>query len=293
MDDSGHPFPTSFEPNKEPGARRSSLIDCDTGAVSLHSLDVGASGSRIVFLHGLFGQGRNWMTIGKALADEHRVTMVDLPDHGRSPWTESFDYLAVADAVADLIDGTDAATVVGHSMGGKVAMLLALRHPELVRRLVVADMSPVRYGRNPGGLARYAQALNRLDLVAVEAREDADRLLEREVGDPTVRSFLLQNLRRDDGPARWRWQANLALLERDMPVIADWPEEALAGVAPYQGAVLWVAGGRSDYIAAEYEPAMQRWFPRYRKLVIKQAGHWVHSEQPEIFTEAVRRFARD
>ncbi|WP_231123879.1 alpha/beta fold hydrolase [Nocardioides sambongensis] len=258
--------------------------------MSLNTLDVGQRGSRILFLHGLFGQGRNWMTIGKALADEHRITMVDLPDHGRSPWTERFDYLTVADAVAALIDASDPATVVGHSMGGKVAMLLALRHPDLVRRLVVADMSPVRYRETPGGLARYARALDHLDLSAVSGREDADRLLRAEVDDPTVRSFLLQNLRRDSGPSGWRWQANLALLERDMPLIADWPEDALDGVAPYQGPVLWVAGGRSSYVTAEYEPAMERWFPRHRKLVIKQAGHWVHSEQPEIFTEAVRRF---
>jgi pimeloyl-ACP methyl ester carboxylesterase len=245
----------------------------------------------VVFLHGLFGQGRNWTTIAKALADDHRITLVDLPHHGRSPSAERFDYVDVVDQVAELLDAADPAAVVGHSLGGKVAMLLALLHPDLVERLVVADMSPVRYGATAGGLARYARALLDLDLSAVTSREDAERLLEPEVPDPTIRSFLLQNLRRD-ATARWgwRWQPNLEVLERDLPVIADWPEDRLAGVPAYDGPVLWLAGGRSDYVREEYAEAMDRWFPRNRKVVMKQAGHWLHSEQPELFTEILRRF---
>ena len=99
--------------------------------------------------------------------------------------------------------------------------------------------------------------------------------------------------RRADGPSGWRWQANMALLERDLSRIADWPADRLATVAPYPGAVLWVAGARSDYVRPEYTDAMQHWFPRTRKVVVKAAGHWVHSEQPEVFTEIVRRFCDD
>lgn len=261
--------------------------------MSLHVLSVGEQGSRIAFLHGLFGQGRNWLSIAKALGDEHRVTMLDLPDHGRSPWTpegERFDYPAIADRVAEQLQSQDEpGAVVGHSMGGKVAMVLALRHPELVRRLVVVDMSPVRYRPQDGEIGRYAAALNALDLDRIASRVDAERGLADAVPDPGVRSFLLQNLRRGAGGAGWSWQANLALLERDLPVIGDWPADAL-GDAVYEAPVLWVAGGRSTYVRDEYEPDMQRWFPRHRKVVVKQAGHWVHSAQPEIFTEIVRRF---
>ncbi|MEQ6900136.1 alpha/beta fold hydrolase [Nocardioides sp. YIM 152588] len=261
--------------------------------MALHSLTLGEHGSPVVFLHGLFGQGRNWTTIGKALAGEHRILMVDLPDHGRSPWTDHFDYFEVAEKVAAVVPDDGTATVVGHSMGGKVAMLLALTQPGLVRRLVVSDMSPVRYAETPGGLSRYPHALNAIDLTTLGSREEADGLLAPVAPDPAVRGFLLQNLRRDADGDGWRWQANLPLLERDLPTIADWPEDRLEGVAPFEGPVLWVAGGRSSYVTEEYEPAMDRWFPNNRRLVIKEAGHWVHSEQPEIFAEAVRRFARD
>lgn len=214
------------------------------------------------------------MSIGKALADRHRITMVDLPDHGRSSWTERFDYLAVVEQVAGLLDHDDPVTLVGHSMGGKVAMLTALLHPAQVRRLAVVDMSPVRYDETPGGLGRYARALLDVDLASVSERADADAALKEAVRSPTVRAFLLQNLRRDEGPVGWRWQANLELLERDLPVIANWPEDRLADVPAYPGPVVWIAGELSDYVAAEYEPAMNRWFPRNRKVVVKNAGHW-------------------
>lgn len=248
----------------------------------------------MVFLHGLFGQGRNWTTIGRALSDSHRVTLVDLPHHGRSPWADHFDYIEVAEQVAGLLDPDDPAAVVGHSMGGKVAMLLALLHPDLVERLVVADMSPVTYDAGSGGsggLARYARAMLDLDLGAVETREDADRLLAPEVEDATIRSFLLQNLRRDSSSASgWSWQPNLEVLERDMAALAAWPEDRLAGVASYDGPVLWMAGGRSGYVRDEYADAMSRWFPRNRRVALKEAGHWLHSEQPELFVEVLRRF---
>jgi pimeloyl-ACP methyl ester carboxylesterase len=264
----------------------------------LNLLRLGESGSRVVFLHGLFGQGRNWMTIAKGLADRHRVTLVDLPNHGRSAWTEHVDHLDMARQVAAVLETEGPATVVGHSMGGKVAMVLALTRPELVEGLVVADMSPVDYGDEAdttGGVIRYARILLDLDLSGVERREDADRLLAERVPDPTIRAFLLQNLRRDagDGPAAWRWAANLEAIDREGRVLAGWPAEALAGHEPYAGRVLWLAGETSDYVQPAYDDAMRRWFPHYRKVTIKGAGHWLHSEKPEVFLAALRRFLGD
>lgn len=259
--------------------------------MTLHTSELGDSGSRVVFLHGLFGQGKNWTTIGKALATDHRVLLVDLPHHGRSPWAERWDYRDVVEQVAGLWAADDPVTLVGHSLGGKVAMLLALLHPELVERLCVVDMSPVNYESNPvGGLARYATALRSLDLEAVDGRGDADRMLAEHEESPTVRSFLLQNLRREgDG---WRWQPNLEVLERDMPLLGAWPEDLVADAAPYGGPVLWVAGGRSAYVTDEYADEMARYFPRVRRVTVKQAGHWVHSEQPDVMIEALRRFLK-
>lgn len=265
--------------------------------MALHVTTMGESGSPVVFLHGLFGQGRNWTTIGRAIAERHRVVLVDLPDHGRSGWTESFDLLAMTAAVAVAIDESfDGAqgppsAVVGHSLGGKVAMLLALLHPEKVSRLVVADMSPVTYPSGGGGgrgFGDYIRALRSLDLASIHRREDADEALKAAIPSDGVRLFLLQNLRRDG--EGWRWQMNLDVIERDLAAVSTWPEESLAGVAAYDGPVLWVAGERSDYVTDEYAPAMARWFPHYRKVTIKGAGHWVHSDQPEVFTQVLTSF---
>ena len=217
--------------------------------MSLHTTDLGDHGSRIVFCHGLFGQGRNWTQVGKALAADHRVTLVDMPHHGRSSWPEEFDYVDVADRVAELLTADDPVTLVGHSMGGKAAMVLALRHPELVDRLCVVDISPVAYAK-AGEFRGYIDAMQGMDLSALTGRADAEAALAAAVPNPTVRGFLLQNLRRDgDG---WRWQANLDVLGRDLVELGGWPEEALAGTAPYDGPTLWVAGATSPYVREEY-----------------------------------------
>jgi len=260
-----------------------------------YSRAIGDQGSRVVFLHGLFGQGRNWTQIGKALADParadaHRVLLVDLPHHGRSGWEEGFDYLRVADQVAEVLDADDPVALVGHSLGGKVAMVLALRRPELVERLCVVDVSPVDYD-SLSQFRGYVSAMQGLDLASLSRRDDADAALADAVPDPTVRGFLLQNLRRDGDD--WRWQMNLDVLGRSLSVIGGWPEDQLAGTAPYGGPVLWVAGARSDYIKPEYADAMDRWFPTNRLVTVKDAGHWVHSEQPEVFVEILRRFLPD
>jgi pimeloyl-ACP methyl ester carboxylesterase len=257
--------------------------------VSLHRTELGDTGPVIVFCHGLFGQGKNWTQIAKALSPDHRVLLLDMPNHGRSPWTGTFDYLELSDLVADAIRagaGDQPVSLVGHSMGGKIAMCLALRHPELVERLAVVDVAPVTYasGREFVG---YIETMRGMDLAALERRGQAEEALREAVPNPVVRSFLLQNLRRtDDG---WHWQVNLDLLGEHMGDLVGWPGDAL-GEATYDGPVLWVGGASSDYISDEHAGEMDRRFPRNRRVLIKGAGHWVHSEQPEIFLEVMRRF---
>ena len=260
--------------------------------MTLHTTTYGDSGSPVVFCHGLFGQGRNWTSVAKVLADEHRTLLVDLPHHGRSPWSEQFDYVEVADQLIDLLreqyGDDDRVTLVGHSMGGKVAMVATLRAPELVRRLCVVDIAPVDYhGRSE--FEGYVEAMQALDLASLERRADADAALQEAVPEQTVRDFLLQNLRRDgDG---WRWQVNLDVLGRDLDVLGGWPGDRLADVAPYDGPVLWVAGADSRYVRAEYDDVMRRLFPRTRKVVVKDAGHWVHAERPDVVVDVLRRLA--
>lgn len=257
-----------------------------SAASGLHTTTYGEAGSRVAFCHGLFGQGRNWTQIAKTLADGHRVLLVDLPHHGRSSWSDSFDYLDVADQVAGLLSADDPVALVGHSLGGKVAMLVALRHPEVVERLCVVDVSPVTYHHHDE-FRQYIAGMKGLDLSSLD-RRDADEALTDAVPNPTVRAFLLQNLRHSGG--EWSWQVNLDVIERDLADIGAWPGDRLSDLAPYDGPVLWIAGERSSYVTDEYAGEMDRWFPRNRRVTVKGAGHWVHSEQPEVFTGVLRRF---
>jgi pimeloyl-ACP methyl ester carboxylesterase len=257
----------------------------------IHSTVVGADGTRVVFLHGLFGQGRNFTQVAKALTPGLTSLLVDLPNHGRSAWTDSISYVDLATRVADHLASGFAADgpvhLVGHSMGGKVAMVLALTRPELVRRLVVVDIAP----SDSDGAGEFEHLLGSLagvDLAALERRSDADDALRTPIPDDRVRGFLLQNLRSRtaaDGGG-FTWQANLALLRRSLPVIAGWDDLDLVFDHP----VLWMAGERSSYVTPASAPTMRRLFPRTTQVTIKGAGHWVHSEQPEAFVSALRTF---
>jgi pimeloyl-ACP methyl ester carboxylesterase len=267
--------------------------------VTLHATTVGDEGTWVVFCHGLFGQGKNWTQVAKVVAERHRVLLLDMPQHGRSEWTPDFDYLAAADEVAgslrDHLAG-DPAAVVGHSMGGKIAMVLALRHAHLVERLCVVDVAPVAY-QSAHSFDRYVDAMRGLDLGALGSRADAESALTGAVPDPVVRGFLLQNLRRHHdtrqaGPG-WYWQPNLEVIGDRLDVITGWPADQLASVTPYDGPVLWVRGERSDYVGDEHAEAMVTLFPRVRKVTVKGSGHWVHSEQPAAFTSVLRAFLGD
>src|SRR3954463_12138768 len=274
----------------------------DQGAdEGLASRTLGESGPRVVFVHGLFGQGKNWTTVGKGLADAHRVTLVDLPNHGHSPWTDRVDYLDMVELLATELEQLgEPVTLVGHSMGGKVAMQLALRRPELVRALVVVDIAPVEYPVSGGRtddpdeeaspFADFIAAMKAMDLAQLQRRGEPAAALQAAVPSRMVRSFLLQSLVREGlgADGTWRWRLNLDLLERDLERLRGFPEPP-AG-ARYDGPVLWIAGAKSHYVLPEDRPRMDALFPSARLVRIKNAGHWVHSEQPEIFTETLRRF---
>jgi pimeloyl-ACP methyl ester carboxylesterase len=273
-----------------------------TSPVRLAARTLGDSGPRVVFVHGLFGQGRNWTTIARQLAEDgHRVTLLDLPNHGHSPWTDRVDYGDMAEFVAaELALLGDPVTLVGHSMGGKVAMQLALRWPELLRALVVVDIAPTDYPESGGRtddpdeeaspFAAFIAAMKTVDLDRLGSREEADQELQAAVPSTMVRSFLLQSLVRDGVGAGdgWRWRLNLDTLARDLGELRRFPDPP-AG-ATFDGPVLWIAGANSTYVLDEDRPRMDELFPTTRLVRIKNAGHWVHSEQPEVFLETVRRF---
>jgi pimeloyl-ACP methyl ester carboxylesterase len=267
----------------------------------LASRAVGESGPRVVFVHGLFGQGKNWTTIAKGLADSHRVTLIDLPNHGHSPWTDRVHYLDMVEMLATELEHLgEPVTLVGHSMGGKVAMQLALRRPELLRALVVVDIAPVEYPLQGGRtddpdeeaspFAAYIEAMRAMDLDELRTRDDADTALKTAVPSRMVRSFLLQSLVRDGVGAGggWRWRLNLELLERDLGELRGFPEPPRG--ATFEGPVLWIAGANSSYVLDEDRPHMDALFPATRLVRIKDAGHWVHSEKPDIFLTTLTLF---
>ncbi len=262
----------------------------------LHTLTVGTAGPRIAFCHGLFGQGRNWAQIAKGVSGpdgtDALCLLIDLPDHGRSPWSSEFSYPAYAAALAAALERAGGATpwtLVGHSLGGKVAMMTALAHSDYVERLVIVDIAPKGYG-NLHRFAGYIAAMQTLPLDVLTSREEADDRLAAVEPDAGIRAFLLQNLRRDG--EGWRWQVNLDLIAADAARgedsrIAAFPEQA-GDHRPYLGPVMWVAGARSPYIQDGDEHPMRALFPRVRKLTVKDAGHWVHTDQPEITVTVLR-----
>jgi len=252
--------------------------------VALAATEYG-EGKPVAILHGLFGAGRNWTTIAQRLAARHRVIALDLRNHGASPWAETMDYLEMAEDVhaAMLARGHRRYALIGHSMGGKVAMVAALSDPDAVERLVVVDIAPVAY---PVPYLGYVRAMRALDLSAISRRSEANALLANAVRDPAERSFLLQSLVFGDGPPHWR--LNLAALEAALPVLAGFP--SFPPGTSYDGPALFIAGGRSLALRPRHEPAMQTLFPNAVVDRIDDAGHWVHAERTEAFLALVEPF---
>ena len=229
----------------------------------------------LLIAHGLFGSARNWGVIAKRLSDAREVVAVDMRNHGDSGWAEPHGYEAMADDLSRVI-GEGPWDVLGHSMGGKAAMVLALTRPALVGRLVVADIAPVAYAHTQ---MPVVEALQGVDLGRVERRSDAADQLDL---DPALVPFLLQSL--DVGARRWR--LNLDVLAGDMAEIMGFPEVA----GRFDGPALFLSGGESDYVEAEHRDRIKALFPAARFASIPGAGHWVHAEKPREFEAAVRVF---
>ncbi len=249
----------------------------------LQYLEAG-EGRPLVILHGLLGSARNWGAFVKRLGRHRHAFALDLPNHGGSPWAEVMDYPFMAGEVAAFIEtlGRPAA-VMGHSMGGKAAMVLALSRPELVERLVVVDIAPAAYGHT---FAPYVRAMRAAPLGASAKRSDVERHLAADIADPAVRAFLMQNL--EGGEGGYRWRPNLAVLGAHMDDLLAFPQQP-AG-ACYQGAALFVAGADSDYVRPEHRPAIHTLFPRAAIEAVPGAGHWVHVDAPAAFLQVVEPF---
>lgn len=259
----------------------------------LHYQEIG-DGAPLIILHGLFGSGDNWRSIARQLGDQARVFAVDMPNHGNSPHTDDMSYPAMADAVYELIVALDlgSAFVLGHSMGGKAGMALALAHPNAVRGLIVADIAPKSY---PQRHHEIIAAMKEVAAATPSSRGEAEEILAKRIPSKSVRAFLLKSLRKRDGgnasqsreaDAGYHWALNIDGISECYAGLTSWPD--IDGA--YDGPSLFIAGGTSDYVDPEDITDIQRLFPHAVLESIDEAGHWLHVEQRRTFTDLVRGF---
>lgn len=252
--------------------------------VNLFQVDLGGAGKPpMLVLHGLLGSSRNWQTTGRDLAAHFHVLALDARNHGRSPHVAE---MTIEAMVADTLAAMDAqdiahATIIGHSMGGKTAMLLACRHPQRVERLVVVDVAPRDYSWQ-GHRAEFA-AMHELNLDSLQSRQEAELRFEARVPDLGMRKFLTTNLARgDDG--RWQWAINLPVLTEALPKLE---RDSLAPDDRYDGPTTFIVGGRSRYVEERDHDVIRRHFPAARITTIAESGHNPHMDAREEFVRAV------
>jgi pimeloyl-ACP methyl ester carboxylesterase len=252
----------------------------------LHGREMGAgAGAPLVLLHGLFGQAANFAAVQRHLARRVRVIALDLRNHGASGHDARMDYAAMAEDVLATLHARHAlpAIVFGHSMGGKVAMQVALMAPAAVSRLAVGDIAPVVYAP---AFRAVAAAMQAVPLRPGLTRAEAEAVLAETVADARVRAFLLQSLSLVPVPA---WRLNLPAIAAALPQIEGW--ETPPGAPGFAGPTLFIAGARSDYIRPEYRPAIRALFPAARVVTLKNAGHWLHADNPAGFVAVLEAFA--
>jgi len=250
----------------------------------LFSREFGA-GAPVMILHGLFGFSDNWQTIAKGLADTHLVVTPDLRNHGRSPHVSTHSYPEMAEDLRVFMEEKWMfhAAVVGHSMGGKVAMQLALTHPDMVEKLVVVDMEP---GQADDNHSDIIQALLGLDLSKMIQRSEAEAYLAERIPDFGTRQFLLKNITREaDGTFTWKM---------NLPVLWEHFQDILAAVAgtPFEKPTLFVRGSRSNYVKDSEWDKTKLLFPNAQLVTIEGAGHWVHADKPKELLEVLRGFLK-
>ncbi|WP_333608202.1 alpha/beta fold hydrolase [Arsukibacterium sp.] len=256
----------------------------------LHSQCSG-QGPDLVLIHGLFGSYENLGVIARALSDAFRIINIDVRNHGRSDHSEHMNYALMATDVADTLDalGVSQCAMLGHSMGGKLAMAFALRYPERVTKLILADIAPVAYP--PRHNAVFA-GLQQVQLASITSRSDADKQLAAHINEPGVRQFLLKSLDKTEQGFAWRF--NLAALKANYPALIG--DELSNSVehsntpAQFNGPTLFIKGGDSDYILTEHRPAIMARFPNAQAKIIQGTGHWLHAEKPAAFSKLVRDF---
>ena len=234
----------------------------------------------LMIIHGLYGSGKNWGVIAKRLSDKFHVIAVDLRNHGESPWFDSHNYHDMAEDLVEVINYLNIRPdIIGHSMGGKAAMVLALKNPNFVNRLLIADIAPVKYEHDQ---SKFIEAMQKVDLSKVEKRSEAIAALSNFVEDKSLQSFFTQSL---DLKTK-SWKLNLDILSSEMHEILSFPKID----EKFSGQTLFFRGEKSEYILAEHREIINSLFTKARFATLKDAGHWLHAEKPREFENAARLF---
>lgn len=243
-------------------------------------------GQPLIIIHGLFGSADNWRSLARRFATHYDVIAVDLRNHGHSPHSPVHTYPELAADIHELMETLDVthAHILGHSMGGKAAMQLALDYPDCVDHLIIADVAPVDYGNH--GHDAIFQGLFSVDIDTISSRREADEQLAQHVDNPGIRAFLLKSLKRD-GEGHFDRLFNLQSLYENHYLIAGAPklEDKV-----FRKPTLFINGGNSNYVKAEYHSVIEQHFPAARYHTLEGCGHWLHAEQPAAFAEQVESF---
>ena len=236
----------------------------------------------LLIVHGLYGSARNWGVISKRLSDEREVFAIDQRNHGDSLWRETQSYFDMAGDLQEFLKHFGSMAVLGHSMGGKAAMVLSILDSNLVEKLIIADIAPVSYSHDN---TQYIRAMKKVQLDRLATRTDAIIQLAESVPEPEMRSFFAQSI----DIKNKRWKLNLDVLEHEMEKIISFPQ--LPG--QYEKASLFLSGALSNYLEITHRPSIKKLFPRAKFAKIPNAGHWLHAEKPREFETAVRTFLSD
>ena len=259
-----------------------------TQTIALYSRKVGENGPDFVVLHGLFGSGKNWRSFAGSLEDDFQVWTLDARNHGDSPHADSMSYQQMAEDVARFFVENELENVVllGHSMGGKTAMQLALQFPDRIAALIVVDIAPVCYDHLHKQL-KLIEAMQELDLAGEMSRSEIEKKLAVKIPEKRLLSFLMTNLNRQNG--QFQWRIGLEQIAAGMQELLNYPE--LKSV--FKGPVQFIGGENSAYLKFEYHALIRKYFPESRITMLDNCGHWLHVEQPAAFQKTVNEFLQD
>ena len=259
-----------------------------TQTIALYSRKVGENGTDFVVLHGLFGSGKNWRSFAGSLEDDFQVWTLDARNHGDSPHADSMSYQQMAEDVARFFVENELENVVllGHSMGGKTAMQLALQFPDRIAALIVVDIAPVCYDHLHKQL-KLIEAMQELDLAGEMSRSEIEKKLAVKIPEKRLLSFLMTNLNRQNG--QFQWRIGLEQIAAGMQELLNYPE--LKSV--FKGPVQFIGGENSAYLKFEYHALIRKYFPESRITMLDNCGHWLHVEQPAAFQKTVNEFLQD